>query len=166
MRSAQELGITDSMGIDVPGGGAKKIQDKTMEIVKEATDGKPSWLADVEKQVASKESSKKVAAQKEDETSAQLKAARDAARAAAAAPKAQKFSTETSDDTNFSIGQYLEESSSDVNKGTVISSSSSGGLSEAAKENLLYAAGGAQTSKIYKTTCSLSLPASLPCYFL
>jgi len=144
MRSAQELGITDSMGVDVPGGGAKKMEEKTIEIVKEAADGKPDWLADVEKQVASKESTRKVAAMSEDDSEAKIKAAREAARAAAAAPRAQAPSMDVSDDSSFSIGQYLEESSGDEKKGTIMSSSSSsGGLSDAAKENLLYAAGGA-----------------------
>jgi hypothetical protein len=144
MRSAQELGITDSMGVDVPGGGAKKMEEKTIEIVKEAADGKPDWLADVEKQVASKESTRKVGAMSEDDSEAKLKAAREAARAAAAAPRAQAPSMDVSDDSSFSIGQYLEESSGDEKKGTIMSSSSSsGGLSDAAKENLLYAAGGA-----------------------
>jgi len=145
MRSAQDLGITDSMGVNVPGGGAKNMEDKTMEIVKEAADGKPDWLADVEKQVASKESTRKVSAMAEDDSEAKLKAAREAARAAAAAPRAQVPSMDVSDDSSFSIGQYLEESSDDEKKkGTVMSSSSSsGGLSDAAKENLLYAAGGA-----------------------
>lgn len=137
MKSAKDLGITNAMGIDVPGGSSSEsLSSKAMDIVKEAAADAPAFLKEAQNKVVS--TNNKAMAQK----SSDVRLSRDA-RAATKKVAPKEMAPEASDlgDSGFSIGQYLQESSNEV-RAVSSSSSARSGMSDTAKENLLYAAGG------------------------
>jgi len=154
MKSAEKLGITQSMGIKTPPGmstdaAAKDLSSKTVEAMSTGLSGgglgteKPAWLMEVEEDVKEKVERAEIGRKKMEADIAEAR--EEMQELQAKDPKLSKESVDDEDEEGgtFDLMEIMQTVSEEEKEGTVtLSSRDSEGLSANQQEDLLYAVGG------------------------